>query len=392
MAALLARLLAKKPEDRYLDAETALVAVREARNAPPVTPDAPRVAEVVPPVHPTVPVLEVSPLERPAPQLHAPATTRSGVRWPAMRAPLLGGSAAVLLVVLAAALWPGDDPPNLAPPDAPVAVAQRPFGTPTRASAQALEAVDASLRVGKRSAARTLLAELRAAFPTDPEVLWRAALAEGDPNRASEARAALLLEAIALGERRLEDPQAQAVVVQELERPTVPDPLLDLVIEHGEPIRGAWTQALLGRERDALPYAQRQRLIAVLRVDPRSVGDWDPAAQRCLDLWQAADTPAPCETFAKTLAKMQANPSATYTRTLEAVSLPAPGDAEAPDACEGLAATRDAALEAIGDAKGDPRFLPADHHDQAEQAEQARGSGREKKRRPFRRIRRAFGG
>ena len=357
IADLLARLLAKEPEGRYPSAAAALEAVQVARASlsapPPAKPTVPRIELAQPEPEPEAVALEVS--ASPAP---APARSRGGMVALVASGVLLAGVGVAIAMrepEPEVAEAPAEEAPQEAEPTPSTAAVAKP---PWRAPEAALAEVDVSLKAGKRVEARKLLTPLLAAYPNDPDVVWRAALAEGRPERHSERRAEQMLAAIELDPERLEDPEAQVVVLRELSRPTVPEALLDLVVDHGTPIADAWVRALLGRTRHALPHAQRHRLQAAA---PAASEAWSRAAHLCLDLWQAPTTPEPCATYEATLEAMAASPAADYRKSLVSAPLPSPGPQEEPEACEGLEAQRDAVLEGLGDdAPGDPEFVPED--------------------------------
>lgn len=386
VAAILDRLLAKSPEDRYPDAQTALEAVREARGvlgesgplqaptaqssalAPTLgTPTAAAIHESLEPPAtqaprsppaPTAPAIHESIGDAPAPVAvtKAPASAVPEPSLPLHRGALLGAgvAAAAVLGLLASGTL---SRAGLSPEELEAAVSLP--AAPTRAAPEALSSVDGKLEANERSAARGLLAPLLEAFPEDPAVAWRAALAQDNPRSESKARAELLLRAIRLDPNRLEDTSAQAFVLRELERAVVPEALLTLVLDHGEPMRDAWIKALLGDRRPALPHAQRHRLLDVLG-EPAD-GAWDPIEHRCHDLWQAETTDRACTVYADTLDAMLSAPSVSYRRSLETVEVPVAGPAEKAVACADLQARRNAVLESIAGTEGDPGFIPRDY-------------------------------
>jgi serine/threonine-protein kinase len=354
VAEILSRLLAKAPEDRYENALAALEAARAARAT---------FAKAMAPVSPTVPRLDVPAAD--APVLPQPASV-GGHAEPARRGVIAITACVVALVgVGALALLRGDDteaerapvveavePGDSPRTDVPSAAVARPW----KAAHEALAEVDDALEAGNRGRARTLLGPLLASYPNDPAVVWRAALAEGRPERASERRAELMLSAIELDPEHMESSDAQALILRELARAEVPVALVDLALDHGAPIEAAWIRALLGRTRNALPYEQRHRLFA----RAASSDAWSPNEHLCLDLWQASDAPSPCETFSRALDAMEDAPSADFRRSLQSAPVPSPGPSEDASACEDLADRRDALREAQRGALGDDTFVPAD--------------------------------
>ena len=363
VGALLDRLLAKAPEDRYAAAGEALRAVKAAKKELEGPPPAP--------ASPTIPRLEVGPspaastvTEAPQPVSVAPI----GRRAPPMRTIGLaaGGSLALGLLLWAATGDSDAEATTATASGAPAAVGSKtpapehpvrlPFTTP-KAGAEALAPVDAALKEGKRNEARALLAQLLEDFPADPDVLWRAGLAEGKPDEASARRGEFMRDAIAAAPGRLDDAEVAALVLRELARSEVPSPFIDLVVEHGDPIEAGWTKALLGRPTGALPYAERARLIEA--ADP---GDtWSPEVQRCLDVWQAPSTDEPCTVYASALDAMKGSPSARYRKTLQHAPVPTePGSDESASACEGLEARRDALLETLSKLEGNDDYVPDD--------------------------------
>lgn len=255
-----------------------------------------------------------------------------------------------------------------AAPGAPAVAAPQPEenapsptpAAPSAASAEALKAVDAALEAGERGDASTLLKPLVLAYPNDPDVLWRAGLSAGDPARHSTERATYFLQAIRNDPERIKNGSVKAELLKDLARKTVPEPLIDLVIEHGKPIEAVWTKALLGRKRGALAPAQRARLIAA--TEPADT--WNVQEQQCLDLWQAPETSRPCATFRAALDAIETAPSGKHKKSVKHAPVPTtPGKDDPAEACEGLEAHRDAVLEALADAKGSGTFVPADFAD-----------------------------
>ncbi|MGH1340607.1 MAG: protein kinase domain-containing protein [Nannocystales bacterium] len=378
---VLRRLLAKSPDDRYEDAAAALLAVQQARAElrrhgglrTPTMPraadsegaDSPTVAAVSPeatsvePAAPTAAALVVpaketrARIEPPDDEPSSPPA-RSSLPFGLQRRPIVGiavGATALVGLLAARSMW-STSPSAAASEDVAV-------GLPaSRAEASALAAVDAKLAAGARTQARSLLAPLLGAFPDDPAVVWRAALAEGKRGRYSQPRAELLLRTLELDPKRIHDAEVQAFIVGELERSVVPDTLLGLVLTHGDPMLEDWTRALLGSRRTALPYEQRERLLAALRDTGATAETWDPIEHRCLDLWQAGTTDRPCRLYGATLDSMEAAPSASYRKTLRAAEVPAPGADETEAECTDLNDRRDAVLDALSDAPGDPEFVP----------------------------------
>ena len=380
MQALLGRLLEKDPEARFEDAQSALSAVKALR-APANESDPPRRATeaAVTVADEVQPSLEAEPQELPAP---SPAAAPARPRWlvPAAAA----ASLALGLGVLAASM--GDDETSS---DDRAGVSDNasnasPAAKPTRASEDQLAALDALIDGGDRKRAKSDLVTLLEQFPADPELVWRSALLEGNPKRHSDLRAERLVKALELDPDRLAAKDAQAFVLRELKRAEVPEALLDLVLEYGGPMQADWTAALLGRERDALPYPQRHRLLD----EAVASGAWDPNTHLCLDLWQAPDTTRPCTVYGETLDAMRAEPNAGFQRSLRSAPVPEePGDDDGASACEGLAERRDAALAAQDGVAGDASFVPADYEKKAK-SKGSRG-GKRKKFRPFKKI---FGG
>lgn len=399
VAEVLSRLLAKEPEDRYADAAEALAAVRAAQTAlgagtgqsaedPAAGPTMARVdTPTAPAVHETLGLGAASepptatPSDPTAPAIHetvggtrarlelatdeepAPPSSRMLFGFPRpVVAGVAAGAAALVGLLVARAMWSSAVPPE--PLDAVVALP----APPTRAGRPALAAVDAKLAADARVKARSLLAPLLVAFPEDPEVVWRAALAEGKTGRYSEARAELVQRTLELDSKRIEDPKVQSVIVRELERSVVPDTLLSVVLEHGEAMRSDWTRALLGSRRTALPYAQRHRLLSALGTSDASEEPWSSVEHRCLDLWQAEATPRPCSLYADTLDAMEASPSAAYRKTVTSVAIPVGGADEPDSACAGLESRRDAVLEALEGAPGDGDYVPRGYATKAKAA------------------------
>ncbi len=351
VAEVLDRLLAKDPDDRFASAAEARAAVRAAK----VSLEGPKPAQA-----PTMPIIAV---EHPPPTAPAPRSA------PPVRAIALAAAGALALGLIGWAVATRDpeaEPESKADEESkeePAAVAAKPaaamrlpFTKPT-APQEELAPIDEALDAGKRSEARALLAQLLERFPDDPDVLWRAAMAEGKQRAASQKRAEYMRDAIEEEPSRLEDKTVGALVLRELARPTVPDPLIELVVDHGDPIEAGWTKALLGRPKDALSQTQRTRLIEA--TEPSDT--WNPRAHRCLDLWQAPNTAAPCTVYGEALDAMKAAPHASYRKSLQYAPVPTePGSEEESEACDGLEEERASTLEAMADAKGDANYVPAD--------------------------------
>lgn len=381
--AVLDRLLAKEPSERYPDANAALegvVAARERLEAP-KTKSAPTLPRVDPALLATVapqPAPQSAPQSAGTSQTVPPASPPPGTqgrhappsrpRSAAANVAIAAAAGLALVLVSWAVLRGGEDSASAS--SASLATDAAAVGSPapdaqpaptsaegSRASDEALAAVDAALEAGERGDASTLLRPLLLAHPRDPDVLWRAGLSAGDPARASEERATYFLEAIRNDPDRIKNGTVQAALLRELARKTVPEPLIDLVIEHGQPIEAVWTKALLGRKRGALPPSQRARLVAA--AQPAQT--WSLHEQQCLDLWQAAETPRPCTTYAQALEAIEAEPSGKHRRSVKHAPVPtAAGPDDPPGACEGLQARRDAVLERVQDAKGSGSFVPED--------------------------------
>ncbi len=376
---VLDRLLAKDPDDRYPHANAALAAVRAARQnleapRPARAPTMPRVQTTLPAAPATaltsLPESTVPPASTPPDPDPLPLPPRQVS--PAMAVGFVAGAALALglvgwTVVGGTAASEGDATaaapvaPVVAAPHAAEAASPSPApAAPSAASAEALEAVDAALSAGERGDATSLLAPLLLAYPDDPDVLWRAGLSAGDPARHSKERATYFLQAIRNDPERIKNGSVKAELLKDLARKNVPEPLIDLVVEHGEPIEAVWTQALLGRKEGALAPALRARLIAA--AEPADT--WSVQEQQCLDLWQAPDTTRPCATFRAALDAIEAAPSATHKRSVKHAPVPTtPGKDDPAEACEGLEARRDAVLEVLAHARGNGNFVPADFVD-----------------------------
>jgi hypothetical protein len=390
---LLDRLLAKDPDDRFPHANAAIEAVKAAREAleAPRAPMAPTLPRVEPAAEPlTSPTAQDQPTTVPpaSPPVVAEPVQDAGPSPRRVPPAVAIGAAAAGALVLVLAGWAvlreGDPAETNDSATTPAAVAapapaQAPVSPAPTVSPDALQAVDDALQAGERGQASTLVKTLLLAHPDNADVLWRVGLTTGDPARHSKERASYFLEAIRSDPERIKNGSVQAVLLKDLARKTVPDALIDLVVEHGEPIEAVWTKALLGRKKGALPPAQRARLIAA--TDPGET--WSLEEQRCLDLWQALDTARPCTTYDETLDAMEAAPSADYLRTVKYAPVPTvAGDDDPAGACKGLEARRDAVAGALSGAKGNGRFVPADFVDQVPKQ-------KSKRRKPLQRI---FGG
>ncbi len=313
----------------------------------------------------------------PVPAANAPTSSTERPRTRAPRAQWMVVAAAVGLVVMLG-IWStrDDDDDELEPPE-PVAVAavERPAVTDAD-----LQAIDEQITAGKRAAAHTALEKLLEIDAEDARVHWRLGLVTGDPRRPSQERAAAFATALRLQPSLLVSDEHVDVLVRELERRTVGESLLDIVLEHGDRWKSRWIAALLDRKHYALPHGQRHRLLAAVRFDVEAVRSYDVNEHLCLDLWQAETTAEPCATYAAALEAMEETPAASFRRTLTAVEVPTGSPS-----CEGLAARRDALLEVVAGLEGDAAYVPADYASRAPEPQKKR----RRRRRPFRRL---FGG
>ena len=196
-------------------------------------------------------------------------------------------------------------------------------------SEQQLHAIDDLLTQDKPDEAAMRLRELRVAFPQSAQVRWReASLHANEPDGLAEART-LYAEALALDPGLARDLGFHAQVDTLLRKRPIGDPAIDLALALGPQGHGV----LLNYINDPKGWAsfpQRSKIRDALAKDPAAAAEIDADLNARRDLWQAAQSPTPCQTMQAALTVMQAKPSIDQVDALKAAAVPAAADGQPP--------------------------------------------------------------
>lgn len=363
---LVARLLAKKPDDRYPSATAvreALAGIRTALQPAPV--------EIPAPAPPPPTAAAVTPVMVP-PRATGPAW------WPPSKAMKLaaagvGGLALVIAIAVAAG---GDDEAPAQSPEAPAEAARAGLEAllgkanasdegETKAEPAAedggeagdvvvvddatggekalqasLASVDALIEARQHEAARIMLGPLLQAHAEVAALHWRmgkvlTALGGAD-NRAAALEsyaAAIRAEATVLDDQAFMEELSKL-----LDDPKLREPAVELAIELLGTRIDDELLGWLNVQAKPLGYALRHRTIAHLEGHGRG-DDVNRPLQRALDLWQASEADDPCAAFGRALDEAQAHPDSFLLGTLQHAPVPdaKAGPGEEPQACSGAA-------------------------------------------------------
>jgi hypothetical protein len=93
---------------------------------------------------------------------------------------------------------------------------------------------------------------------------------------------------------------------------------------------------LVNRETGALEYADRHRVLTRLDESAQMSKLVDRKLNVVHDVWQAARTEQPCETFERALRVIELAPEPYYLGTVHKVTVPEPKEPAQAKACEGL--------------------------------------------------------
>ena len=346
LAAVIFRLLAKPKEQRFPDARTVRIALeryreslspRKAGTSDPlldvVTSGGPDLSGLVAINRPLPDALRPRPLT----MVESMMDTDALHRRPWFRIALIGGG--VLVVGLLAVWWfllrsPAVDPPPEVKGD-PTAATPTPAPPPdTRAvpkdmpvtpgpSEQELREIDDLLTQDKTEEAATRLQALRASYPQDAQVRWReAGLQATAPDGAAKART-LYAEALQLDPTLARDLGFHAQVDDLLRKRPIGDPAIDLALALGPQGHGVLVDYINDREGWA-SYAQRRKIRDALEKDPGTAAEIDAALNARRDLWQAAQSPTPCQTMRAALLVMEAKPHVDHADAIKAATVPEP--------------------------------------------------------------------
>ncbi len=361
VAAIVFRLLAKQPDQRFPDAKTVRLALERYRSTLDPRKKAggsdplldvghgggPDLSSLLPTARPLPDALRPRPLTL----VEGLLDTRRWTRRTWFKA--VGVGLAVLLVGggLAYVLLGGADPtPTPAPaaeptpateaktPPAPeTKVAPDPSTLPqlTGPEEQALAAIDAQIAEGKLDEAQTAIDRLLERHPGHAELVWRDARQRGKRPGMHDAALRRYGEALRKQPELARDLGFLAEVDALVREKPVSDAAIDLAVELGP----AGAGPLLAFVNDPDPWAslaQRQKLREALGRYP-SAGEVEPVLNRTRDLEQVAQAPDPCRAMLAALGLLQAEPLVDYAAALKAAVVPPPPAGAAPNPAGGEA-------------------------------------------------------
>ncbi|MFO0633543.1 MAG: serine/threonine-protein kinase [Nannocystaceae bacterium] len=222
--------------------------------------------------------------------------------------------------------------------------------TPALDTAEALAAVDAAIARGDRAEALGRLDTMLLAQPDDAALLLRRArLLATMPDRGAEALDAFAT-AIARDADALESETTRDELLALARRPALRVHATEVAIaglgELGVPLLLEFVAA----PKPVLELPLRHRALERIAADGEHADEVDVALQQSLDLWQAAQAPAPCEQFGTTLDAIAAAPSPGVLGTLHRVTppaAPADADAQTQQSCVALPARLQAVRTAV---------------------------------------------
>lgn len=344
LAAIVFRLLAKQPDQRFPDARTVRLALERYRSSLD-----PKRAGGSDPLLDVATGAGVNPdlsgliaTARPLPEAlrPRPLTLVEGLldtrRWTRRTwAKAIAGGLAVLLVVGGglAYLLTRDGPPAPAPaaePPAPEAKAPEARIEPVPADpvpapgpeGQELAAIDALIAEGKLDEAQTAIDRMLERYPGHAELVWRDARQRGKRPGMHEAAIRRYGEALKKQPELANNLGFIGELDALLRQPPVTDTAIDLAIELGP----AGAPVLLAFANDPAPWAtlaQRNRLREALARTPQA-GELDVVLGRRRDLEQFTQAPDPCQALIAALGPIQAEPLVDYAPALKAAAIPPP--------------------------------------------------------------------
>jgi hypothetical protein len=215
--------------------------------------------------------------------------------------------------------------------------------------ADKLAEIDRLILAKQLDAAHGVIRPLLDEYPDDAQLEWREGrILAGDRTKLSAALARYG-RAIDNDPRILDDPDFYADLLELLRERKLEGEALDLALRKMGAKGHTFLLELVNRNKRALSYVDRHRALDELAKDPSNAERVDWLQNRKLDLWQAAQSPAPCQVFRETLQQVEAEPDASYIPELEQVTVPTsdPAAATADPACDGLTSERDRVLEAL---------------------------------------------
>lgn len=360
LAAIVYRLLAKQPDQRYPDAKTVRAALERYKS----TLANKKMSESSDPlldiVHGNPEITGVVPTGRPLPEALRPRqlTLTEGLidtrRWSTRRwaGVVVAGLAAVL--ALGGGVWyfvvrePPAPPatPETKPEPAPETKQQEPAVEPVPEtlavvpgpSEQELKVIDDLIDGKKLDEAQAQIDALLERYPGHADLVRRDARQRSQRPGLHEAALRRYDEALRKDPDLARDPVFLAEVDAILRQPPVTDTAIDLATDLGKPGHAV----LLGYVNDPKPWAtfeQRTKIRAALAADPEAAAQIDVPLNRRRDLEQAAKAADPCQALKDALAAIQAEPLADYAPALKAVVPPAarPGETMTPTCSEAAA-------------------------------------------------------
>lgn len=345
LAAIVFRLLAKQPEQRFPDAKTVRLALeryrttldprKKAGGSDPLLDvgggGGPDLSSLLPTARPLPDALRPRPLTL----VEGLLDTRRWTRRTWFKA--VGGGLAVLLVAAAGLAYsfsggPAPPAPTSAPepdptpaPDAKQApetkVEPGPQNLPqaTGPGDQDLAAIDALIATGKLDEAQTEIDSLLERYPGNASLVWRDARQRSKRPGLHEGALRRYSEALKKQPELVKDPTFVGEAEALLREKPVRDTAIDLAADLGP----AGSAALLAFANDPEPWAtldQRRQIREALGPVP----ELDLPLNRRRDLEQVAEATDPCQAMIDALGPIEAEPLVDYVPALKAATIPPP--------------------------------------------------------------------
>lgn len=347
LAAIVYRLLAKQPEQRYPDARTVRAALERYKS----TLANKKMSESSDPLldinHGNAETTGLVPTGRPLPEALRPRqlTMVDGLidtrGWTIRRWAGVAAVGVVALLAVGAAVW------YFALRDPPAPPAETKTETKTEVEApetktepvpevkpevpgpsdQELKVIDDLIAAKKLDEAQTEIDKLLERYPGHADLVVRDARQRSQRPGLHEAALRRYGEALRKDPGLAQDPAFVAELDAVLRQPPVADTAIDIAIGLGR----AGQPTLLAYANDPQPWAtpeQRKKILQALGKDPEAAAKIDVPLNRRRNLEQAAKAADPCQALLDALKAIQSEPLADYVPALKAAVAPAPKPGE----------------------------------------------------------------
>lgn len=196
-------------------------------------------------------------------------------------------------------------------------------------SAEQLAQIDRELLAGELERARQLLAPLRKAYPKDAQLIWRSAKAVSMHAKYRERKLSLYGKALEAEAKLIGNQEFYREIYDLLTHArTKRSHAIDFALQYlgggGHPFLLGLINEPLDKNRIALGYTERQKILSALRKHPESARRVNEPLNLHRNLLQSAEQKQPCTVFLKSLDEIEAHPNAYFLNPLHKISAPTP--------------------------------------------------------------------